>query len=149
MINEVLTWGLQPAWITGDSWIAYLDNLKCVRHHTLSFMFAVKHNRLVSVEKGTYVQIQSLEVPVSGLKVYLKGFGFVKIFRTVFKDEYRNYIMCMPTPEEIDNLIYRIDPWFPRSNTEDIEHCSHSDFWEKSDFCRHYFTKRRNIATST
>jgi len=69
-------------------------------------MFAVERNRLVSVKKGTYVQIQSLEVPVSGLKVYLKGFGFVKIFRTVFKDEYRNYIMHTPTPEETDNLTY-------------------------------------------
>lgn len=83
-VHEVLAWGLQPTWITGDSWYAGLDNLKCVKHHTLSFMFAVERNRLVSVEKGTSVQIQSLEVPVSGLKVYLKGFGFVKIFRTVF-----------------------------------------------------------------
>jgi len=106
MVNEVLGWGLQPTWITGDSWIVYLDNLKCVRHNTLSFMFAVKRNRLVSVEKGTYVQIQSLEVPVSGLKVYLKGFGFVKIFRTVFKDECHNYIMHTPTPFDTDNLTY-------------------------------------------
>ena len=106
MVNEVLAWGLQPAWITGDSWYASLDNLKCVRHHTLSFMFAVERNRLVSVKKGTYVQIQSLEVPVSGLKAYLRGFGFVKIFRTVFKNEYRYYIMHTPTPEETDNLTY-------------------------------------------
>jgi len=106
MINEVLIWGLRPAWITGDSWIARLDNLKCVKHHTLSFMFAVERNRLVSVEKGTYVQIQSLEVPVSGLKAYLKVFGFIKIFRTVFKNEYRYYIMHTPTPFELDNLTY-------------------------------------------
>jgi len=83
MVNEVLTWGLQPAWITGDSWYSGKNNLKCVRDHTLSFMFAVKRNRRVSVEKGTYIQVQSLEIPDSGLKVYLKGFGFVKVFRTV------------------------------------------------------------------
>jgi hypothetical protein len=68
MVNEVGMKGLQPAWITGDSWIARLDNLKCVRHHTLSFMFAVERNRHVSVSIRTYVQIQSLEIPISRLK---------------------------------------------------------------------------------
>jgi len=106
MLSEVLIWGLQPAWITGDSWYASLDNLKGVKHHTLSFLFAVERNRLVSIEKGTYVQVQSLEVPDSGLKVYLKGFGFVKIFRTVFKEEYRYYIIHTPKHETLDYLIY-------------------------------------------
>ena len=66
MLTEVLTWGLEPAWITGDSWYSGLENLKCVRDHTLGFMFAIERNRLVSIEKGTYVQIQSLNPPSAG-----------------------------------------------------------------------------------
>jgi hypothetical protein len=63
MLAEVLVWGLQPLFLTGDSWLRSLDNLKCVRHHTLSAMFAIKNNRLVSALKGTYVQVQCLDIP--------------------------------------------------------------------------------------
>jgi len=35
MLAEVLVWGLQPAWITGDRGLCGLDNLKRVRNHTL------------------------------------------------------------------------------------------------------------------
>jgi len=67
MLVEILTWGLQPAWITGDSWYSSLENLKCVKHHTLGFLFAIERNRLVSIEKGTYVQVKQLDIPESGL----------------------------------------------------------------------------------
>lgn len=106
MLAEVLTWGLEPAWITGDSWYSGLENLKCVRDHTLGFMFAIERNRLVSIEKGTYVQIQSLNLPESGLSLYLKGFGNVKVFRTTFKNEYRYYIMSVPKNDKLNQLNY-------------------------------------------
>jgi len=82
MLVEVLTWGLKPGWITGDSWYSSLENLKFVRHYKLSFLFAIENNRLISIEKAAYVQAQTLEtIPESGLVVYLKGFGQVKLFR--------------------------------------------------------------------
>ena len=106
MLAEILAWGLQPAWITGDSWYSSLNNLKCVRHHTLGAMFAIKNNRLVSALKGTYVQVQRLDIPESGIVVYLKGFGMVKVFRTVFKNEYRYYILHVPNLEQLNQLTY-------------------------------------------
>lgn len=78
MVNEVLTWGLQPAWITGDSWYSGKNNLKCVKDHTLSFMFAVICPRRVSIEKGTYIQVQSLEVPDSLEKFILRVLVLLK-----------------------------------------------------------------------
>jgi len=106
MLAEVLVWGLQPLFLTGDSWYSGLDNLKCVRHHTLSAMFAIKNNRLVSALKGTYVQVQCLDIPESGKVVYLKEFGMVKVFRTVFKNEYHYYILYVPNFEQLNQLTY-------------------------------------------
>ncbi len=107
MLAEALTWGLQPAWITGDSWYSSLDNLKCVRHHTLGFLFAIERNRLVSIEKGHYVQVQLLNIPESGLSLHLKNFGNVKVFRTLFKNEYRYDIMYVPKAEKLNQLTYQ------------------------------------------
>lgn len=106
MLAEVLVWGLQPAWITGDSWYSGLDNLKRVRNHTLGAMFAIKNNRLVSVLKGAYVPVQRLDIPESGKVVYLKGFGMVKVFRTIFKNESRYYILHVPNLEQLNKLTY-------------------------------------------
>jgi len=100
MLVEVLAWGLKPAWITGDSWYSSLENMTCIKKHAYGFMFAIEKNRLVStLKKGEYVNIKSLDIPDEGLKVYLKGFGEVIVFRTVFKNEYRYYVMHKLNPE--------------------------------------------------
>jgi len=106
MLEEVLVWGLQPAFVTADTWYASIDNFKRVRHHTLSCLFAVERNRLVSIEKGTYVPVQHLELPESGLVCYLKGFDTIKVFRTVFKNEYRYYALYIPDLEQLKKLTY-------------------------------------------
>jgi len=41
----------------------------------------------VSVEKGTWVQVQKLDVPDEGVMVWLRHFGPVKLFRTRLKDQ--------------------------------------------------------------
>jgi hypothetical protein len=42
MLLEVLAWGLQPAWITGDSWYSGNDNLKFIRKLNMNFYLALK-----------------------------------------------------------------------------------------------------------
>ena len=82
MLAEVLAWGLQPAFATGDSWHSCAKNLKTVKIHPMWLMFAVEANRTVSVEKGTWVQVQKLDVADEGRMVWLRHFGLVKLFRT-------------------------------------------------------------------
>jgi hypothetical protein len=96
MLAEVLAWGLRPAFVTGDSWYACQKNLKAVKDHRMGLMFAVEANRVVSVEKGAWVQVQRLDVPDEGLMVWLRNFGQVKLFRTRLKDQLRHYVVCLP-----------------------------------------------------
>lgn len=96
MLAEVLSLGLEPAFVTGDSWYSCVKNLKTIKNHQLGFLFALEANRLVSVEKGTWVQVQSLEVPNDGLVVWLREFGQVKLFRTSLKNQVRRYIIHLP-----------------------------------------------------
>jgi Transposase DDE domain len=104
MLEELLAWGLRPAYVTGDSWYASLGNLKRVRHHRLGLMFGVEGNRLVSVAKGTWAQVQALEIPEEGLAVWLKDFGWVKLFRTWLKDQPRHYVCALPETSETEAL---------------------------------------------
>lgn len=96
MLAEVRARGLQPAFVTGDSWYSGVDNLKAVRHHRMGFLFAVESNRRVSTQKGTWRQVRHVELPDEGGTVWLREFGEVKLFRTWLKDQPRHYVLYLP-----------------------------------------------------
>lgn len=104
MVTEVKAWGLNPAWVTGDSWYSSIENLKFLRNEKVGFLFGVAGNRQVSLERGLQVQVQTLILPESGLVVYLKEFGWVKVFCQSFKNEGRHYLMYLPDDEELKQL---------------------------------------------
>lgn len=103
MLTEALSWGLAPAWVTGDSWYASLENLKFIRGKKLNFMFGVESNRIISSERGKYIPIQKFEDWSSGAihTVYLKDYGMVKVVRQLYKNTYRYYIL---STDELNNL---------------------------------------------
>jgi len=101
MLQEIKSWGAKPDWVTGDSWYSSLANLKFLRNEEVGFLFGVADNRKVSQERGQEIQVQKLVIPESGLVVYLKEFGWVKVFSQDFKNEARYYILCLP---ELENL---------------------------------------------
>ena len=107
MLIEVLAWGLKPAFVTGDSWYSCVKNLKAIKNHQAGFMFAVEKNRTVSLEKGQWQQVQTLEIPDDGLDVWLKDFGNVRLFRTTLKDQCRHYVVYLPeeAPFQRDDFI--------------------------------------------
>jgi hypothetical protein len=107
MLLEVLAWGLRPQWITGDSWYASVENLKFVRKQQINFMFGVENNRLISIERGKYIQIQTLEDwPHDGKTVYLKDYGMVRVFRQLYKHVYRYYILGVARLDDLDGICY-------------------------------------------
>ncbi len=63
-------------------------------------LFALESNRLFYIEKSTWVQVQQLAIPVEGLIVWLKNFGFVTVFRTQLKEQVRHYINSLSNVEQ-------------------------------------------------
>ena len=105
MFEEMISWGLLPSLVTGDSWYASLANLKFLKKKEVGFLFGVAKDRTVSNQPHQYTQVQSLEVPEQGLVTHLKGVGFVKLFRTGFKNEDdRHYILYLPEPKELEQI---------------------------------------------
>jgi Transposase DDE domain len=104
MLQEIKRWGGESGWVTGDSWYSSLANLKFLRNEEVGFLFGVAENRKVSLEQGKEVQLQTLTIPESGLGVYLKEFGWVKVFCQDFNNEARYYLMFLPTIEALTLL---------------------------------------------
>ena len=125
MLAEVIEWGLRPAFVTGDSWYASIGNLKFIRKYGLGMLFGIESNRLVSEHKGSYWQIQALENwKNTGVEVYLKGYGMVKVFRQTCKESFRYYFISMPKVESLADV-----------NDGDFEHL-HSIHWNIENFHR-------------
>ena len=83
MLKTAKARGLAPAMVCFDSWYSGLDNLKLVRELGWHFFTRLKHNRQVNPDGTGNVAVATLAIPVEGLLVHLKGFGFVRVFRTV------------------------------------------------------------------
>lgn len=124
MLSEVLAWGLRPAFVTGDAWYACEKNLKTVKHHGMGFMFAIASNRIVSTEKGSWTQVQTLDVPEEGMMVWLRDYGQVKLCRTKLKDQLRHYVVHLPNEEAYSTF-----------TTEPFQ-CLHNQHWQIEQYHR-------------
>ena len=78
--------GFSPDYVVFDSWYSGLDNLKTIRDMGWRFFTRLKKNRQVNPDDTYNRQIQQIRIPQEGRTVHLKGFGFVKVFRTVSTD---------------------------------------------------------------
>ena len=104
MLDEVMSWGLVPDCVTGDSWYSATKNLKAIKNNRLSFMVALKSNRQVSLEKNVFLPIQSVAIPEAGVVVWLRDFGFVRIYRTTLKNEHRHYALYLPDEAQLSDV---------------------------------------------
>lgn len=78
--------GFAPAVVAFDSWYSSLDNLKLVRGFGWEWLTRLKSNRQVSLQKGLQHAICDIDIPLTGCTVHLRGYGFIKVFRTVDKN---------------------------------------------------------------
>ena len=105
MVSEIISWGVKPRIVTGDSWYSGVENLKFLKNQKLGFLFGIEKNRTVSNEPRNYCQVSTLEIPDSGLITHLKEFGFIKLFRKSFKKEAsRHYIFYLPESEKMAEI---------------------------------------------
>jgi hypothetical protein len=108
MVSEIISWGVKPRMVTGDSWYSGVENLKFLKNQKLGFLFGIEKNRTVSNEPHKYCQVGTLDIPEEGLRTHLKEFGFIKLFRKDFKKEdSRHYILYLPDEEKIQDITRR------------------------------------------
>ena len=75
--------GFSPSLVAFDSWYSSLENLKLVRGFSWDWLTRLKSNRQVSVRAGQQQAVSDLDIPITGMTVHLRGYGLVKLFRTV------------------------------------------------------------------
>lgn len=95
--------GLKPDHVVADSWYSSLDNLKCIRQLGWIWVMGLKSNRHVNRKQ----EVRTLNIPEQGLKVHLKGYGFITVFRFVSRDGRTDYVGTNqenPTREEIKKV---------------------------------------------
>jgi hypothetical protein len=83
---------LHPEMVVADSWYSSLDNLKAVRSAGWDWIMGLRSNRLVG---KPHQQLRALDIPDEGLVTYLKGYGWVRIFRFVTKHGRTDYINAL------------------------------------------------------
>lgn len=106
MVKECGQWGLNPGWVSADSWYASIENLKFLRNQEVGFLMGLEANRIVSTIPGCYEQIAKIEhLPQEGLLTHLKGFDFVKVFRTVDTNGHvRHYALYLPDKNKCSQI---------------------------------------------
>ncbi|MEQ8671752.1 MAG: transposase [Aggregatilineales bacterium] len=83
MIAQAHERGFEPEVVALDSWYASLPNIKLIRDYHWHWLTQLKSNRQVSVDRSGNRAISGLIIPVNGLIVHLKGYAWIKVFRTV------------------------------------------------------------------
>jgi hypothetical protein len=89
MLSSAKSRGLSPEMVVADSWYSSLDNLKSIRSHGWDWVMGLKSNRLTG---KPHIQLGKLDIPDEGLKVHLKGYGWVKVFRFEGKNARVDYV---------------------------------------------------------
>lgn len=80
--------GFAPECVVFDSWYSSCTNLRAIEAKGWKFLTRLKNNRLVNPgEKGeAFRPISECHIDEQGTVVYMKDYGFVKVFRTFDKD---------------------------------------------------------------
>lgn len=98
--------GVRPEAVVADSWYSSLDNLKLIRDLGWTWIMGLKKNRIVN--RG--VSLADLAIPQEGLKVHLRGYGWIMVYRLAAKNGRTDYIgtnMENPTEELVGGLVSR------------------------------------------
>jgi putative transposase len=83
MLRKARERGFRPEYVRMDSWYASLKNLKLIASFGGFFLTRLKRHRLVNPDRQGNRPIREVEIPPEGRVVHRKGFGLVRVFRTV------------------------------------------------------------------
>lgn len=104
MVGSANDRGVAPDAVVADCWYGSLNNLKFIRDLGWTWVIGLRKNRVVNRGEN----LESLTIPDEGLKVHLRGYGFVMVYRFVATNGRTDYIatnMENPTREKIHGLM--------------------------------------------
>ncbi len=116
IILSLVERGLNIRYICFDSWYSSKENLKLIDKLGLFYFCRIKRNRKIKLSKnGEWISIKELkEIPETGLIVYLKKVGYVKLFclskngKAVYYIT-NNLFMTFEEFQEVKNASWRIE----------------------------------------
>ena len=87
MLTEAVRRGFEPRCVAFDSWFSSIANLKHIRDLGWVWLTRLRSNRLVNPDGTGNRPIREVELPTDrGIRVHLKKYGFVQVFKTVAPD---------------------------------------------------------------
>lgn len=104
MLKTAKRKGVKPMCVVADSWYSSLDNVKCIRDLEWNWLMGLRKNRIVN--RGE--KLEGLSIPSDGLKVHLRGYGWIIVFRFVAKNGRTDYYgtnIEAPVKDKIVSLI--------------------------------------------
>jgi Transposase DDE domain len=104
MLSLAKARGLMPEAVVIDSWYSSLKNLKAIRDHGWEWITSLRKNRKVNRNDS----LENLIIPAEGLRVHLRGYGWVTVFKFVAKNGRIDYITTnreTPTREQIKRVM--------------------------------------------
>jgi len=103
MIDTALERGFIPECVLFDSWYSSVENLKRLRKKELQWFTQLKKNRIVDYNEP----LETKNIPNGGLRVHLREYGFIRVFRTEIPNDTVKYWAAsddeLPT-EKFDHL---------------------------------------------
>ncbi len=95
--------GIIPDAVVIDAWYSSLNNLKAIRDFNWFWVAGLKKNRKVNRNES----LEKLEIPDEGLRIHLRGYGWITVFRFVAKNGRTDYIgtnMESLTRDQVKNI---------------------------------------------
>jgi hypothetical protein len=112
MVRQARERGFMPEIVAFDSWYSGLPNLKLLRDLKWDWLTQLKANREVSIDRSGNRALRDIFIPVQGYLVHLKGYGWVKVFRTVGTNGDAEYWATSRLDLTIEQAaFYALDAW--------------------------------------
>jgi hypothetical protein len=112
MVKQAAERNFEPELVAFDSWYSGLPNLKLLRGLQWHWLTQLKSNREVSIDRTGNRAIREILIPVQGRLVHLKGYGWIKVFRTVGTNGDAEYWATSNLEMTIEEAaFYALDAW--------------------------------------